>query len=341
MLQNYDIKKTAESLFGVPIISIQAATGGRNSRVFKVKTKTDTYALKIYPAPTSGNILFDRMDQEVTGLNFMRNNGISCVPLNIFIDQNSRCAAYEWINGNIPTKIIKADVDAMLSITFSLASLSILPTAKKLNSASDSCFSGADVINQLNRRLTRLISSNQPPVISKFLKNDLLPTFKLLEMRAKHIYKSSMLDFEKPLDQLQRTLSPSDFGFHNSVRRPDRSIIFVDFEYFGWDDPVKMISDAFWHPGPSWGSNSAEYFRNESISFFNARYGKTFEIRYDALSPLFGLIWCLITLNEFIPERQEYRTANGLQAMTNEQKTNQITASKHILKQITNWHLGS
>ena len=30
-----------------------------------------------------------------------------------------------------------------------------------------------------------------------------------------------------------------------------------------------------------------------------------------------------------------------LQAMTNEQKTNQITASKHILKQITNWHLGS
>ena len=35
----------------------------------------------------------------------------------------------------------------------------------------------------------------------------------------------------------QRTLSPSDFGFHNALLRGGREWVFLDFEYFGWDDP--------------------------------------------------------------------------------------------------------
>ena len=49
--------------------------------------------------------------------------------------------------------------------------------------------------------------------------------------------------------QRLRVLSPSDFGFHNALRRPDGTIVFVDFEYFGWDDPAKMMADAMLHPG--------------------------------------------------------------------------------------------
>src|SRR6266480_4587472 len=53
------------------------------------------------------------------------------------------------------------------------------------------------------------------------------------------------------LPQASRILSPSDFGFHNAIRRPDGTLAFVDFEYFGWDDPAKTIVDFLLHPGMS------------------------------------------------------------------------------------------
>ena len=42
--------------------------------------------------------------------------------------------------------------------------------------------------------------------------------------------------------------SPSDFGIHNTIRDQENNIIFIDFDYFGWDDPVKLASDFYWHP---------------------------------------------------------------------------------------------
>ena len=57
------------------------------------------------------------------------------------------------------------------------------------------------------------------------------------------------LDFAAELPQEWRSLVPSDFGFHNSLRRADGTLAFVDFEYFGWDDPVKLTADILLHPG--------------------------------------------------------------------------------------------
>ena len=56
----------------------------------------------------------------------------------------------------------------------------------------------------------------------------------------------------------QRALSPSDFGLHNALRGQDGQLRFVDFEYFGWDDPVKLVSDS----GDPSGSDLAEASAN-------------------------------------------------------------------------------
>ena len=42
-------------------------------------------------------------------------------------------------------------------------------------------------------------------------------------------------------------LSPSDFGFHNTIK--SKKLYFIDFEYFGLDDPVKLVIDFILHPG--------------------------------------------------------------------------------------------
>ena len=41
----------------------------------------------------------------------------------------------------------------------------------------------------------------------------------------------------------QWCISPSDFGFHNVLRRPGGHLVFLDFEHAGWDDPAKLFGD--------------------------------------------------------------------------------------------------
>ena len=56
------------------------------------------------------------------------------------------------------------------------------------------------------------------------------------------------LSLDEPLPAAERCVSPSDFGFHNALRTPDGRLAFIDFEYAGWDDPAKTVSDFFCQP---------------------------------------------------------------------------------------------
>ena len=42
-------------------------------------------------------------------------------------------------------------------------------------------------------------------------------------------------------------LSPSDISLGNILTNKKKDY-YIDFEYFGWDDPCKLISDLLWHP---------------------------------------------------------------------------------------------
>ena len=44
-----------------------------------------------------------------------------------------------------------------------------------------------------------------------------------------------------------QVFSPSDFGFHNALLKDNGKLCFLDFEYFGRDDPVKLMADFIWH----------------------------------------------------------------------------------------------
>ena len=46
----------------------------------------------------------------------------------------------------------------------------------------------------------------------------------------------------------QEGLSQSDIGFHNIFEDKNNNLLFFDFEYTGWDDSFKMISDIVLQP---------------------------------------------------------------------------------------------
>ena len=109
------------------------------------------------------------------------------------------------------------------------------------------------------------------------------------------------IDFDEPIGAEARTLSPSDFGFHNAIRRPDGMLDFVDFEYFGWDDPAKTIVDFLLHPGMQLDDALKRRFAAGVCAAFAEL--PALPARTRIVYPLFGLKWGLILLNDFLPER--------------------------------------
>ena len=101
------------------------------------------------------------------------------------------------------------------------------------------------------------------------------------------------------LERSERCLSPSDFGFHNSLRLPDGTLRFFDFEYAGWDDPAKLVCDFFCAvalPVPP-------ELLPQVVTQVTECVGRPDEAqaRIELLLPVYRLKWVAILLNEFMP----------------------------------------
>src|SRR5581483_2047702 len=96
-----------------------------------------------------------------------------------------------------------------------------------------------------------------------------------------------------------RCISPSDFGFHNALLKPDGKLCFIDFEYAGWDDPAKTVCDFFCQPSVPVDRKHLGRFVEGIIPGFQDP--ERLEQRIRALLPVYGIKWCCILLNEFLP----------------------------------------
>ena len=140
------------------------------------------------------------------------------------------------------------------------------------------------------------------------------------------------MDWELPI--AERTLNPSDFGFHNALRRVDGNLVFLDFEYFGWDDPAKMIVDFILHPAMNLTLQlKLRYVRGLLAHFANM---STLSARLPAVYPLFGVKWCLILLNEFVPvdlARRDFAETESVER--GERLAQQLTKARKMLAEVT------
>jgi hypothetical protein len=99
--------------------------------------------------------------------------------------------------------------------------------------------------------------------------------------------------------------------------------VFLDFEYFGWDDPAKMVSDFLMHPGMSLSLSAKQRFLSGILD--RCDFATNFKSRLNGVYPLWGLKWTLIMLNEFVPEHlRRRRFALGDAETGVERRVNQL-----------------
>src|SRR4029079_19310698 len=175
------------------------------------------------------------------------------------------------------------------------------PWAKEQPSAAEACLSGAEIERQIWARLLRLQGLRGEDDLARFIKDAFVPALEREANKAKSKTKTAGLDFAADLPPEWRRLVPSDFGFHNSLRRKDGSLAFVDFEYFGWDDPVKLSADIMPHPRKPLGTARSRRFRELAVGLYGS--DPSFGARLDAYLPLFGLRWVLILFKAINPQR--------------------------------------
>jgi hypothetical protein len=318
----------AEALLGGRADVIEPVAGGRNSRVYRVEIAGKLFALKRYPSLADDPR--DRLATEVEALALMAACGLASVPRVIAVDCKHNFALLSWLEGDRIAGVGDTDIDQAAAFLKIIHAMRNRAAADFRRDAAEACFSGAEIEAQIRRRLAVLHSqcAGERDLLP-FLSGSFEPLLEHLAHEAKGKMAAAGLDFRAPLPQEKRSLVPSDFGFHNALRRADGTLGFVDFEYFGWDDPVKLTADVLHHPGTPLGRLQHDRFRSAALAIYGA--DASFGARLHALYPLFGLRWALIVLNEFLPDRWRLRVAAGETESWAHAKTRQLARARELV----------
>jgi phosphotransferase family enzyme len=329
-----DLAVVCRDLLGADLADAQRIGTGRNSRVFRVtvhapdlRERQQTFVMKFYRRDVGDTR--ERLLVEFGGLTFLWENGVRTIPHPVKADGNRNCAIYEYIPGESAGhgSIDAVDIDACVDFLAELKPLRSVNGADRLPMASEAGFSIAAIEAGLRSRIDRLRASQawgDGAALHAWMAASLLPLFDNITAWGRAYARQAGIEWDTPIGRGARTLSPSDFGFHNAIRRPGRSLAFVDFEYFGWDDPAKTLVDFLLHPGMAVPEALKHRYADRLLAVFSDVPGLAARSRI--VYPLFGLKWCLIILNDFLPERR--------QAATDEARSAQFSKAAAMAQQI-------
>lgn len=326
-----DVRMWANPLLDHPVKKCEKILGRGNSRVYKLTAIDDAqYALKMYPDRSLDGRT--RLKTEFNAVRFLRANGFDNVPDEVRKDDDLNLGLYSWVGGQSIGAPDHQDLSQAIEFVRRLYKVSKTSQYPADKLATEACLSAKELVNQVDARFKRLRSfSMNNPALSEFLNRSFRPVWRDLKQILAHTWPESSR--EKDLDSKYRILSPSDFGFHNALK-DCREITFIDFEYFGWDDPVKLTADFLWHPAMELHTYLTAKWKKSMLDIFGSE--PYFKDRLNAAMPLYGLRWAMIVLNEFLPEFAGRRKNAGEIGSYNLEMTQkvQLKKAKHYLEEV-------
>ncbi|MFM8434384.1 MAG: aminoglycoside phosphotransferase family protein, partial [Planctomycetia bacterium] len=277
--------------------AIERLPGGGNNRVYRVDTPAGPVLLKEYFRHAGDPR--DRLGAEQAFLQFAWAHGVRAIPQPLACDRGAGIGIYEFVAGRklAPGEVTAAHVDEAAAFFAAVNRHRHDPDAATLPVASEACFSLAEHLACVDRRLTRLgeiePESDLHREAAALVASRLVPAWQ----RVRAAVAAGGLPIDEPLAAEARVISPSDFGFHNCIAT-DSGLKFIDFEYAGWDDPAKLACDFFCQPRvPVPGVYWTEFVRGLDRAL---GWEGRLEARARLLLPAYRLKWCCIILNEFL-----------------------------------------
>ncbi len=278
--------------------TLEPLMGGINNQVFRCKAAERRFVLKGYAAHRTGE--HDRFKAEVEFLNYASLVAPEFVPQFMGSDERSRSLVLESLEGERfqeGSHPSKDDIERAVIFIRSLNTGIDLAKQYVKSSAADGFLRLTEHLQNIEYRVSEMGVQHLPEnfraraeELTKSIRRELNH---LQDSTTQLIAKGYC---ENALSPSARCISPSDFGFHNAIRTP-QGIKFFDFEFAGWDDPVKAVSDFDLQP------RVPLNLRARVLSKALPQWGKGLAERYDVLFPILKLKWTCIILAVLNPDR--------------------------------------
>lgn len=303
--------------------------GGKNNKVYKIIFADQS---KIIIKKYYSN-LHDKRNRLLHEWQFLSHaikiNPI-CVPQPITFNENLGIASFSYVSGR---KFLINEIDkiALKNAGQFIKKLNETPFNNKFQNASENCLLLEDHISNIDKRIINLADS-----INTNYELD-AKIFDLIKVKIVPLWNKIRVFNQKSLannkHKIKQFLSPSDFGFHNILRTPETKLFFLDFEYSGMDDLVKLTNDFFCVPEIPINEKYYNFFISEMTNNLDLDTG--FIFRAKNLLYSYKLKWICIMLKQI--------TINGIEKrsflnMSNSKKVHnkQLNVINSKIKELEN-----
>ena len=271
-----------------------------NNKLFKITLEDNKkYLIKEYSKIHLEN--WDRGYSEFKALNYLWTHGFRNVPQPIKFDKLKNLGVYSFEEGiNLNSSQVKRE-NILEATTFLVNLHNLKVNESDFGPASSACLNLKSYIDVIDRRFNNIKDYNAKGPIGtrakKLLNKEVYQ--KIVEVKEFFLDKTSKVNIFKELDLEEQVITPGDFGFHNILYNKGE-YKFLDFEYFGRDDPVRQVLDFIHHDKSSdIPITLKELFLKEYKAQMNT--SEFFDFRFKVTSPLIAMTWGLIYLNILSP----------------------------------------
>ena len=292
------------------LAAAELLAGGKNNRVIRLTPASGpARVLKVFFRSASDNR--DRLAHEYSFASFAWKQGLRALPEPIDAEPEHQCALFEFVGGGKPPypptlKMMSEALDFIRGLNRDRASADALA----LKPGSEACFSLAEHLSVVERRILRLRVAPLDDDARQWIEAELLPLWEKVKETVLAAAAAKGVDLGEPLAWTERVVSPSDFGFHNAIARDGTgALCFHDFEYAGWDDPAKLFGDMFSQIEYPLPTNFLPEVATSLLSLSSRPEELAPRLRW--LLPVYGVKWCCIALNPLLATEAARRQFAG------------------------------
>tara|TARA_B110000003_G_scaffold164780_1_gene164729 strand:+ start:14774 stop:15763 length:990 start_codon:yes stop_codon:yes gene_type:complete len=313
--RNYDLKN----------LDITKIEGGKNNLAFKVEADNKKYFAKFY-------LSNKHLNAELKFLQYLQTIKIDNTPNPVFVSQKDNLAIHEFIDGKpFQKKYLKKDV--IMEAAQFLHKINKKKIGKiNIENASESSFDLQGHFRIIDKRIFLLKNIDHSDSLNIEVINLIKELLSYWEEVKNNILSLKSNNQFQELKKEDICISPSDFGFHNCIVGSNNKTYFIDFEYAGFDDPAKTLSDFFIQPEIEVPKKFLEEFG--LIAFKDCPNKLDTIERTKILFPMFQVKWVCIVLNEFLEDKLARRIFSHSIQDISEHKIKQLNKAKKIFSEI-------
>jgi thiamine kinase-like enzyme len=327
--------KALHDSVGVECLSAQPLSGGSNNQLYRIDTREGKRLLakKYFPDNRS------RLEREYSVLTVLSDQSFNEVPFPVARLDELETGVYSFIEGQ---RVASSDFthDHIEKIAAYLAKLHDVKrdaVSREIPMGFMSARSFSEVIALIRGRFAPFVGAKLeifPTNLRYFLKEEAVIELieSLLETFIRN-HDAEHLDRQLPSDDLR--LTSVDFGAHNMLWRADGSLVVLDFEYGGWDHPLRVIADFLSHEkNQAMGSENMEYFVAEYLR--RSPLSKEILRELNDYRYLSHLEWMMVYLSSMLPDKlARLAFAKGSSHDTEEYIERQIAKARERISRLS------